>query len=110
LDTLQRFLSVGQGEPMDVIQKIRPVLEAYCRTLYPTQFGEQEMMGSIVGKIRAAGAVHPLSSVVEDLDEMNIYCRHYHHGENPKAAAEPIDDAELLGYVRRTLKLVGCFP
>ena len=110
LDTLQQFLSLGQGVPMDVIQKLRPVLEVYCRTLYPTQFGEQEMLGSIVGKIRAAGAVHLLSSVVEDLDELNMYCRRYHHGENPNAATEPIDDAELQGYVKRTLKLVGCLP
>jgi wobble nucleotide-excising tRNase len=110
LDTLQRFLSLGQGAPMDVTQKLRPVLEAYCRTLYPTQFGEQEMMGSIVAKIRAAGAAQPLYSVVENLDELNLYCRRYHHGENPNAATEPIDDAELQGYVRRTLKLVGYLP
>lgn len=95
---------------MDVIQKIRPVIEAYCRTLYPTQFGEQEMMGSIVTKIRNEGAGHPLYPIVEDLDELNMYCRRYHHGENPNAASEPIDDAELQGYVKRTLKLVGCLP
>jgi wobble nucleotide-excising tRNase len=110
LDTLQRFLSLGQGNPMDVIQKLRPVLEAFCSTLYPTQFGEQETLGSIVGKIRTSGAAHPLSSVVEDFDELNMYCRRYHHGENPNAATEPVDDAELQGYVRRALKLVGCLP
>ena len=108
IDTLQRFFSVGQGERMDVIQKLRPVLEGYCRNLYPTQFGEQELMGSIVGKIRDAGGSHPLNPIVEDLDELNIYCRRYHHAENPNAATEPIDDAELQGYVKRSLKLVGC--
>jgi hypothetical protein len=110
LDTLQQFLSLGQGNPMDVIQKVRPVLEAFCSTLYPTQFGELETLGGIVGKIRTAGTAHPLSSVVEDFDELNMYCRRYHHGENPNAATEPVDDAELQGYVRRTLKLVGCLP
>jgi wobble nucleotide-excising tRNase len=108
IDALTRFFSAGNGERMDVIQKIRPVLEGYCRNLYPTQFGEQEMMGSIVQKIRDAGAAHPLHPIVEDLDELNMYCRRYHHAENPNAATEPIDDAELQGYVRRTLKLVGC--
>ena len=110
IDTLQRFVSLGQGEPMDVIQKIRPVLEGYCRTLYPTQFGEQEMMGSIVTKIRNEGSGHPLYPIVEDLDELNMYCRRYHHAENPNAASEQIDDAELQGYVKRALKLVGCLP
>jgi len=108
IDTLTRFFSVGDGERMDVIQKIRPVLEGYCRNLYPTQFGEQEMMGSIVQKIRDGGAAHPLYPIVEDLDELNMYCRRYHHAENPNAATESIDDAELQGYVKRTLKLVGC--
>ena len=108
LDTLQRFLSLGEGEPRDVIQKLRPVLEGYCRNLYPAQFAEQEMMGSIVGKIRDAGATHPLYPIVEDLDELNMYCRRYHHGENANAATEPVDDTELQGYVRRTLRLVGC--
>ncbi len=91
-----------------MIQKIRPVLEAYCRNLYPTQFADQKMMGSIVRKIWDAGAAHPLSSIVEELDELNMYCRRYHHGENPNAATEPVDDTELQGYVKATLKLVGC--
>ena len=100
-------IALHRGEVRDVIQKMRPVLEAYCRNLYPTQFGEQEMMGSIITKIRTAGA-HPLFAIVDDLDELNVYCRRYHHGENPNAATEPVDDAELQGYVKRTLKLVGC--
>src|SRR5690606_28068915 len=35
IDMLQRFFADGDGEPRDVVQKIRPVLEAYCRSLYP---------------------------------------------------------------------------
>jgi wobble nucleotide-excising tRNase len=108
LETLQRFYSLGEGEQRDVIQKIRPALEGYCRNLYPAQFGEQELMGSMIGKIRAAGATHPLAPIVEDLDELNVYCRRYHHAENPHAATEPIDETELTAYVGRALKLVGC--
>jgi wobble nucleotide-excising tRNase len=107
IDTLQRFFADGQGDRRDVIQKLRPVLEAYCRNLYPTQFG-QEMMGEIMATIRTAGTTHPLHTIVDDLDEINVYCRRYHHGENPNAATEVVDDAELQGYVKRTLKLVGC--
>ena len=107
METLQRFYSDGDGAPMDVTQKIRPVLEGFCRTLCPTQFGEQDMMGTIVARIREVGPTHPLDGIVEDLDELNMYCRRYHHGEGRNPAAEPIDDAELQGYVRRTLKIVG---
>jgi len=108
IEALQRFFALGEGEPREVIQKIRPILEAYCRTLYPTQFSDQDTLGVIVGKIRAAGATHPLRPIADDLDEVNVYCRRYHHGENPNAATEPIDDTELQGYAKRTLALVGC--
>jgi wobble nucleotide-excising tRNase len=106
-DALQRFFADGEGAPRDVVQKIRPVLEAYCRNLYPAQFGDQVMMGGIVTAIRNAGAAHPFASVVDDFDEINIYCRRYHHADNPNAANEHLDDAELKGYTQRTLRLVG---
>ena len=75
IDVLQTFFESNGGDPRDVIQKIRPVLEGYCRNLYPTQFGDQEMMGTIVGKIRTAGVAHSLYPIVDDLDELNLYCR-----------------------------------
>jgi hypothetical protein len=39
----------------------------------------QDMMGVIIGKIRDAGAVHPLITIVDDLDDLNQCCRRYHH-------------------------------
>lgn len=107
IDVLQRYFSIGEGEPRDVIQKIRPVLEGFCRNLFPAQFLDGDMMGVIVGKIRTAGPSHTLYPIADDLDEINIYCRRYHHAENPNAANEAIDDTELQGYVRRTLSLTG---
>jgi wobble nucleotide-excising tRNase len=110
IDTLLRFFSDNDGDPRNVVQKIRPVLEGYCRYVCPTQFGEQDTMGTMVAAIRAAGAAHPLHPVVDDLDDINVYSRRYHHPETGRLTAEPIDDAELQGYVRRTLKLVGGLP
>ncbi|MHB1550185.1 MAG: AAA family ATPase [Vulcanimicrobiaceae bacterium] len=108
IDALQRFFSSAEGESREIIQKLRPVLEGYCRNLYPPQFSDQDTLGVIVGKIRAGGVGHPLSEIADDLDEVNLFCRRYHHADNPGAATEPIDDAELRGYVGRTLRLVGC--
>jgi len=108
IDTLHRFFADGEGEPRDVVQKMRPVIEAYCRNLYPAQFGDQMMMGGIIAAIRNAGVAHTLAPIVDDFDEINVYCRRYHHGDNPSAATELLDDAELKGYAGRTLRLVGC--
>lgn len=109
VEVLQKYYALGEGERRDVIQKIRPVLEGYCRNLYPAQFLDQDSLGTMVGKIRAAGAVHPLHAIVADLEELNDFCRRYHHAENPHAATEPIDDNELKGYVKLTLTIAGCF-
>ena len=51
--------------------------------------------------------MHPLSALAEDLEDLNEYTKRYHHGENPNAATESIDDIELSNYVKRTLKIVG---
>lgn len=55
------------------------------------------MMGVTVGKIRTARPSHTLYPIADGLDEINVYCRRYHHAENPHAANEAIDDAELQG-------------
>lgn len=108
ISVLQAFDSDGSGVERDIIQKLRPVLESYCRTLYPLQFAEQDALGVIVGKIKAAGTGHPLTPIVDSLDEINLYCRRYHHGEGPNPATEPIDSAELHAYTKKTLGIVGC--
>ncbi|MBC6406370.1 MAG: AAA family ATPase [Rhodospirillales bacterium] len=104
VETLQRYYNDGQGKARDVVQKIRPPLEGYCRSLYPSQFTDKDTLGSMIGKIRSAGNAHLLYTIVDDLDDLNTYSRSYHHAEK---SSEAIDDAELQGYVKRTLALVG---
>ena len=109
VEALQRFYSDNEGNPRDVVQKIRPVLEGYCRNLYPSQFSDQDRLGDIIAKIRGAEEDHPLHEILDHLDDLNAYTSRYHHAENPNAATEPIDDGELRNSVKRTLTLVGCF-
>lgn len=108
LKALTDYYNGVDGNPRDIINKIRPFLETYCRNLYPTEFGN-DGLGTIIGKIRDAGATHQLFPLLDDLDALNQYTRRYHHGENPKTAAtEPINDGELQGFVKRTLTITGC--
>lgn len=90
-----------------MVQKIRPVLETYCKNLGGGTLTETDTLGAIVGKIRNAGAGHQLFPLCDELEELNEYTKRYHHGENPQAATEPISDTELQGYVRRTLEMTG---
>lgn len=106
--TLARYYNAGEGDPRDVVSKIRPVLEAYCRNLYPSQFFEADMLPTVITKIRQVGPTHPLAPVVDDMDTINLYTSRYHHGEGPQPASEIINDTELQGFVKKTLSITGC--
>jgi wobble nucleotide-excising tRNase len=95
-----------EGNPRDVVNKIRPVLETYCRNLYPSQFTPADNLGAIIAKIRNAGATHPLTSIFDELETLNAYTTPYAHGQ-PEAATAPIDDNELHGSVKKTLTITG---
>lgn len=106
-NVLRDFLLTGNGNPRDVVQKIRPVLESYCKYLGGDILLDSDTLGIIIGKIRDAGPTHQLYPIADDLDELNEYTCRYYHGENPNAATEPINDTELQGYVKSTLNITG---
>lgn len=109
IDDLQTFLTTGAGRHLDLIRKMRVVLETYCRTTYPASFqSTNEWLGDMVRQIRVGGEQHPARDLYDDLDQINDYTSHYHHGEDiTDATPDDIDPTELTGYVRRTLRLVN---
>jgi len=109
VETLQKYHYDREGNPMDVVQKIRPILEGYCKNLYPGEFLEGDNLGGIISKIRASGNGHPLFPICDRLDELNEYSTPYQHSESQTTSVGPINDGELKGHVKVTLGLVGCF-
>lgn len=103
---LANYYNSGEGNHRDIVNKIRPVLEAYCKNLFPSEFAA-DTLGAIIGKVRNAGATHQLFPLLDELDALNEYTCRYHHGENPNAATEPISDTELQGFVKKTLAITG---
>ena len=104
---LANYYNAGEGEPREIVGKLRPVLETYCRNLYPSQFPEADMLAAIITKIRLQGPTHDLADVVDDIETINLYTRRYHHGESPQPSTEAINDTELQGFVRKTLAITG---
>jgi wobble nucleotide-excising tRNase len=104
--TLTDYYNSAEGSPRDVVNKIRPVLETYCRNLYPSQFTAADSLGGIIAKIRNAGRGHPLGVILDDLETLNAYTTPFAHG-SPNAATAPIDDNELHGFVKKTLTITG---
>jgi wobble nucleotide-excising tRNase len=108
IDDLQTFVVTGTGENVDLIRKMRVVLETYCRTAYQASFLEKDWLGDMVKKIREGGVNHPATSLYDELDQINEYTKNYHHGESILVAnPAPIDTIELTGFTRRTLRIVN---
>jgi wobble nucleotide-excising tRNase len=105
---LSSYLLNGAKELIDIVRKVRPVLEGYHRYRFPHQFPENEWLGDMINRIRDSAGSHPMHPALEELESINDYSKKYHHDTNPgKADSEPINDGELQGYVKRTLDIVG---
>jgi wobble nucleotide-excising tRNase len=109
MDDLIAYVTSGAGKPRDIIKKMRIVLETYCRAAYPGSFAAADWLGAILEKIQAGGDAHPAHALYADLDLINDYSKEHHHGEDPKegAPADTIDEPELKGFVRLTLKIAN---
>ena len=111
---LTKFANEGEedGDLRHIAQTIRPVLEGYFRFKFLGEFGAKEWLGDFIDKIGLAppdSFLSPPQTLLEELEDINDYSKKYHHEMNPSAGSESIDDGELRGFVRRTLKVVGGF-
>jgi len=108
IDDLQTFIATGAGALLDLVRKMRVVLETYARTTYPANFEAADWLGDIVRRIRDGGNAHPAAALYDELDQINDYTKQYHHGEDvANTTPDQIDSAELTGFARRTLRVVN---
>ncbi len=109
IDDLLTYLTTGAGAPIDLLRKMRAVLETHCWTTYSTCFqAGQDWLGEIVRKIREGGDQHPGNALYDELDQINDYTSEYYHGEDvADATPDQIDSQELIGYIKRTLRVVN---
>jgi len=107
--SLLAFSRERKGEPRSVARAIRPFLEGLLRSHFPGHFQQNEWLGDMIGKIRGCSTdgLQHAKAMLADLEAINGYSKKYHHQQNVNADTEPINDDELHGYVRRTLRLVG---
>jgi wobble nucleotide-excising tRNase len=74
---LRDYYHASEGKQRDVIQKIRPVLETYCKNLGGSTLSESDTLGVMVGKIRVAGTGHQLFPLCDGLEELEQFLRSY---------------------------------
>jgi wobble nucleotide-excising tRNase len=108
---LKDYVLDGKGQPQQVSQTIRPIMEEYLRLTFPNQFAATEWLGDFIKKIREADESSVLKTAqghLEQIEAINDYSKGFHHAGTTNAD-EPIDDAELVSYCKRVLDLIEGF-
>lgn len=108
---LRNYQEDGEGEPLDVILRIRQTLEFDLRGRFGSELDNAPWLGDMISLIRGAAEdslLYVLSSSIETLEDINDYIKRYYHGSEPREIADhpPIDDAELLTHVGLALDFV----
>ena len=104
---LRDYRDNGTGDRRDVARAIRPVIEAFLRVAYP----DHVPPGTLIGRFRGLceGRLGTPQEVlgqndVQEIRDLVEYANHFHHDTNPAWETESINDAELRGFVTRTLR------
>jgi hypothetical protein len=100
------YMNTAGTNGREVAQSLRPHLESFLRVAYPEHFPPGTMLGPFCGLCeQRVGAPHEILTPL-DIDELRAlmdYANRFHHDTNPAWQTARINDAELLGFVRRTL-------
>jgi wobble nucleotide-excising tRNase len=103
---LREFVERGTGEEREIARDIRPHLEAFLRVACPEHFPPGMPLGRFVSLCRErVGQPDQIldQAAARELEELTEYANRFHHDTNPAWETEVINDAELRGFVERTL-------
>ena len=107
-ERLRNYLSSGAtGNLRDVAVDIRPVLERFCRVAYPAEYPPGGLLGNFRDRCQnCLDQGKPIMSAldVQELHDLTDYGNLFHHDSNPDGYLNVVvTDAQLQGFVRRTL-------
>jgi wobble nucleotide-excising tRNase len=103
---LLSYYHESKGNPRDVVQKLRPVVETHMQRMAP-QLAKIKGLGNMLGKVRDDNAPSIILDAYDDIDDINSYTRKYMHGEGKNPDTEPVSSTELHGFVGKVLEITG---
>jgi wobble nucleotide-excising tRNase len=106
---LSSFMQTSTGDPRAVAEAIRPHIEAFLRVACPEHFPASTLLGPFrtLCDQRAGTPQEILSQAdTDELENLIEYANRFHHDTNPAWETEVVNDAELRGFVGRTLSFV----
>jgi hypothetical protein len=108
VDEIAAYVDRREGQPDDVVLKIRQVLETHYRRTYSGWFDPDQNLGSIVRSISETGATHPCHRDLSKLDNCNDATCDKHHGDNAVVVVKRgVDPDELKVIAADALELIG---
>jgi hypothetical protein len=103
---LREYSRNNRGDTREVARAIRPSLEAFMRVACPEHFPPGRTLGVFrrLCEQHNGTAQEILDTVTtQELGDLVEYSNKFHHDANPAWETVIINDAELLGFTRRTL-------
>jgi wobble nucleotide-excising tRNase len=103
---LRQYLEVSTPNNREVAAALRHVLEAFIRVSYPEHFPPEAKLGSFVTQSdQRVGTAQEILDRGDtgELRDLLEYANNFHHDTNPAYETVAINDAELRGFVERTL-------
>ncbi|HHW14408.1 MAG TPA: AAA family ATPase [Firmicutes bacterium] len=103
---LREYLATGSGNSREVARSIRLHLEAFLRVACPEYFPPGMMLGPFHNRcLQRVGTPQQIldADATRELGDLKEYANRFHHDTNPAWETEVINDAELRGFVQRTL-------
>jgi wobble nucleotide-excising tRNase len=98
---LKDFHDGHAGDAKAMRTLMRPLLEKYIRYRFPNEIPDGKWLGDMLGII-AADPNHPLTTLYQEIDDINQFTAPYHHDPNTA-----FDEDEVRTFVGRTLAVVG---
>ena len=105
-ELLREYCKSSTGDKRQVAHSIRLVMEGFLRVACPEHLKPGILLGSFENIVKQLvgqpGQVFDQDDCRE-LEDIRTYANQFHHGTNTAFKTIPINDTELLGFVRRTL-------
>ena len=107
-EKLRTYVQTGAtGNLRDIAVDIRPTLEYFCRVAYPANYPPGDLLGNFRDRcqtrLNQGNPIMPAADV-QELRDLTDYGNRFHHNSNPHGyLTVVVTDAELQGFVQRTL-------
>jgi wobble nucleotide-excising tRNase len=101
------LLTGGVGNLSEIAVDIRPTLEYFCRVAYTADYPPGALLGNFRDRCQtrlSQGTPIMSAADLQELRDLTDYGNRFHHDSNPQGyLTVVVTDAELQGFVQRTL-------